>query len=149
MNVIEYCTEEVERQGHDTSKLDGIQRVGWMLEAWSYAFQMSENSLLIGDIWTIGKMIEPAKNDGFRTTQVWVGDVECPPADEVPPLMENLFRHKAALNPFKFYRALLEIHPFVDGNGRTGKVVLNWLNKSLLEPVFPPDDFWGFPVRNP
>jgi len=150
MNIIEYCTEEVKRQGHTIKNLDGIQRVGWMLEAWSYALQVSSNSLLIGDVLVIGRMIEPAKNEGgFRTVPVWVGSKPCLPAIEISSHMETLFRNKSALNPFEFYRALLEIHPFIDGNGRSAKVVLNWLNGTLLTPVFPPNDFWGYPIRNP
>lgn len=35
------------------------------------------------------------------------------------------------------------------GNGRTGKILLNWLNGTLLNPIFPPADFWGRPIQNP
>jgi fido (protein-threonine AMPylation protein) len=41
------------------------------------------------------------------------------------------------------------VHPFRDGNGRTGKILLNWLNQSLNAPIFPPSDLFGSPIRNP
>ena len=33
--VIDYCMEEVRRQGHDVEAQDGIKRVGWMVDGWS------------------------------------------------------------------------------------------------------------------
>lgn len=152
MTVIQYVTEEVERQGHDTTALDGIQRVGWMLEAWAYAIGRTYPNLVpaASDAIHIGKLIEPEKNKtGLRTCGVRVGAVVCPPASEIESRLFNLFRESPRMRPLEFYHRFEEIHPFVDGNGRTGKVLLNWLNGSLLDPVFPPDDFWGRPIRNP
>jgi hypothetical protein len=35
-------------------------------------------------------------------------------------------------------------------NGRTGKVLLNWMGRSLLlNPKFPPSDLFGESIRNP
>lgn len=44
------------------------------------------------------------------------------------------------------YFAFEHIHPFADGNGRTGKVIYNWLRESLDVPTFPPA-FWS--IGNP
>lgn len=153
LTVVEYCTEEVQRQGHDTFQLDGIERVGWMLDAWSYALRENENTkpIALRDIERMGYLIERAKNaGGFRTCGVTVGGRLMPPWFHVEAQVKNLVRCQKDLDPLGFYRAFLEIHPFVDGNGRTAKVLLNWLNGTLLEnPVFPPKDFWGRVIRNP
>lgn len=155
MNPIAYCVEEVERQGHAIHTLDGIVRVGWMINAWAYALGQQPvrdgiRMLTMIDIVMIGKKVEQDKNHrGIRTVGVRVGSRICPPPSEVEPLLHLLLTRIDKLNPLEFYRELLEIHPFVDGNGRTGKIVLNWLNGTLLNPIFPPNDFWGHPIRNP
>ncbi len=152
MNVIDYVTEEVSRQGHDILMLDGIERVGWMLNAWSYAVVQSCSgySPTIRVAIELGRKIEPVKNrTGLRTVGVRVGTRKCPDSSELESLLFNLFNQTGSLKPLEFYRAFEEVHPFVDGNGRVGKIVLNALNGTLLDPIFPPDDFWGHPIRNP
>jgi hypothetical protein len=44
------------------------------------------------------------------------------------------------------YLTFEHVHPFPDGNGRTGKIIYNWVRGSLDEPEFPPN-FWG--INNP
>jgi Fic/DOC family protein len=153
MTVIEYCTEEVRRQGHDIGAIDGIQRVGWMLAAWTWAMSMSQagSKPELSDVTVLGAMVEPNKNRQLRQCGVRVGSRSraCPDYREVPRLLNLLFAQRDELTPMQFYRGFEEVHPFVDGNGRTGKILLNWLNGTLLEPIFPPNDFWGKPIINP
>jgi Fic/DOC family protein len=150
MTVIDYVIEEVQRQGHDVLVLDGIERVGWMLEAWAFALHKSASKPELPDIVGLGRMVEKEKNrHGIRTGFVRVGTRFCPPPDQVPTLLEGLFAHRDEFSPVEFYKEFELIHPFRDGNGRTGKIVLNWLNGTLLDPVFPPANLFGKPIRNP
>ena len=65
MTVIKYVEEEVIRQGHNTYVLDGIERVGWMLDAWSYALGELPRKPTINDAIEIGKSNQRPSN-GLR-----------------------------------------------------------------------------------
>lgn len=149
-HVIEYCAEEVFRQGHYLNQPDGWTRTAWMLDAWVYAEERSAHKPSLHHLIGIGKRVERLQNlNGIRTVNVRVGPKVCPDHERVPGLLELLFEQRDQLEPLEFYRGLLEIHPFVDGNGRTGKIILNWLNGSLHVPIFPAHDFWGVNIKNP
>ena len=150
--VIGYVTEEVERQGHDVAQLDGIERVGWMLNAWAWALTWFGNGekLTVDDALKLGTFVEPGKNPhGQRSCGVRVGSRICPPPDEITPRLTRLFELEKNITPVEFYNEFELIHPFVDGNGRCGKILLNWKNGTLLQPIFPPNDLFGEPIRNP
>lgn len=149
--VIDYCREEVSRQGHDVSALDGIARVGWMLDAWSVATQKwADNEL--PDLYSIeylGELVERSLNQGgFRQVNVRIGSKIFPRPEEVEHRLGKLLAFRN-ISPLEFYIEFEEIHPFADGNGRVGKILLNWLNNSMLAPQFPPNNIWGSEVRNP
>ncbi len=148
--VIEYITEEVTRQQHDVTQLDGIQRVGWMLAAWSYALSNAHRKPTIDDAILLGQLIEPDKNrNGLRRVNVRVGTRPCPHFIRVQEMLQELFDARDTLTPLEFYKRFEEVHPFVDGNGRSGKCLLAWLRGNLQAPEFPPADLFGEPIRNP
>lgn len=150
MTVIDYITEEVTRQGHDVDALDGIERVGWMLNAWAYALERSDRLPNKSDVMNLGKIIEPFKNwDRPRTCRVRVGMNACPEPADLPRLLDQLFEARDRLTAIEFYKEFELIHPFQDGNGRVGKILYNSLNGTLLKPIFPPADLFGHPIRNP
>lgn len=147
--VVAYVTEEVSRQGHDVESLDGLQRVGFMLSAWTLAL-LWHGPITATTVIELGQRIEPSKNtSGLRRCGVRVGDRVCPAFAKVPQMLADLLERQNAMAPLEFYREFEKIHPFVDGNGRTGKILLNWLNGTLLDPVFPPSNLWGREIRNP
>ena len=53
---------------------------------------------------------------------------------------------EGTFTPEEAYFEFEYIHPFRDGNGRTGKIILNLLNRSMSDPIWPTNK-WG--IRNP
>jgi hypothetical protein len=152
MNVWDYIAEEVSRQGHNVFALDGLERIGWMMDAWCHAISepLPKRGPTMSDIEHLGKMVERYKNgEGFRSCGVRVGPRVYPPWQDVVPQLKNLLKRWDELSPIEFYKKFELIHPFVDGNGRTGKILLNWKNGTLLDPIFPPSDLFGEPILNP
>lgn len=76
----------------------------------------------------------------FRTCGVSVGGRICPPWAEVPGLHMLWLARWAAVTELtdilKAHVVWEKIHPFVDGNGRTGRMIMNWQRvKAGLEPL--------------
>lgn len=155
---------EVERQYHPIGTGEYKERVEWMTDAWTWAIQKNtepgHRAPTIDDVLFLAARIEPQVNqNGYRTYGVQVGDHICPPAQEVPERMERLWRHIKDVVPEQgkayeldgilgisaddFYLSFEGIHPFGDGNGRTGKILHNWLLHTLMKPVLIKDYFGG------
>jgi len=157
LEIIRYCAEECKRQG------SGEVSVYNMCNAWDYMQNVHDQNPTYLDldlIAHIGMLVEPVKNrDGFRTIPIYVGNrfemVEKAPFGRIPTLLEMLINsyyegepitemmHPLAKTPAQqFYYDYENIHPFRDGNGRSGKIIYNYLCGTLNHPIMPPN-FWG------
>jgi len=148
--IVDYCAEEVKRQGRHAP------HVGYMVNAWLDAilWQRQGMNLNIDRIVELATVIEPEKNQfGLRSGPVnIVGNgviVGAPHPNEVESLLERWYENVPNMTALEAYVEFERIHPFFDGNGRTGKIILNFLNGTLLEPIFPPNDIFGYPITNP
>ena len=70
----------------------------------------------------------------YRVEQVFISGTEYlpPSAEEVPQLMKEFIENinlKDSLHPIEFaallHKGLVDIHPFIDGNGRTARLLMN------------------------
>ncbi len=96
-------------------------------------------------------MMQKTNIGRFRKKQNWVGPRGCkieeayilpPKASDVPGLMKNLVRYSEEEKLVQiaiFFAQLLVIHPFMDGNGRVGRILLPiglFKAKLLSYPLF-------------
>ena len=148
---------EVERQYHPIGTMEYARRVEWMTDAWMWAGVRSIGHAkpTVEDMLHIAAMIEPGINrDGYRTCRIWIGGHEGTSPPAVSSEVEQLWRHMGevravqgkgrvfeAMTADEFYLEFERIHPFGDGNGRTGKVLHNWLLGTLDDPVLVADYF--------
>lgn len=92
------------------------------------------------DIEHLQHVIEPTLAPGLRAEQNWVGgpgwsplraDFVPPPESEVPRLVDDLARFVTSTEGNPVVRAAIAhaqfetIHPFIDGNGRTGRALIH------------------------
>lgn len=121
----------------------GETSVAWMLGGWEYATSRPDGPLDIVDVLALGRIVEPRHNlDGLRKVDVRVGwDVKMPHAN-VPVALAQWLDVLPDLDPTEAFRQYEEIHPFRDGNGRTGSIIFNLLSGTLDAPNHPPN-LWG------
>lgn len=139
--VIRFCAIECELQA------SGERSVYNMLSAWNYAQDQPEKLPAEGHVLALGALVEPQRNsDGFRRCGVRVGWDVKPDWRMVPQQIHDLMRLVGDVEPAEFFRLFEEVHPFVDGNGRTGAILFNWIQGTLDHPTWPPN-FWNDPRR--
>jgi hypothetical protein len=129
-----------------------------MVEGWEYALGFCtwgyNNLTLTFDmpitdriIQNLGHIVEPRENrtpSSYRKVNVWIGRSMKAPYMQVPRLMGKLIEAWDRLSSDEWYWEYEEIHPFADGNGRTGNILWNLHRGSIAadQLAFPPD-FWG------
>lgn len=169
LNVIRYCAEECVRQGKQDPMSTYHMCNAWdyagnniVNPKWPY----NQNKITNEFIEHIGMLVEPEANaSGFRHIPIFVGNafqsVEKAPWERVPALLNALIAayydpdhplesmilgegHYAHAKTAEdvFYYEFENIHPFRDGNGRTGKILYNYLLGRMNDPIMPPN-FWG------
>ncbi len=144
LTIVRFCARECELQ------MSGEPSVSWMVNAWNWALDQQGYGVPVPDqIVRLGAYVEPHKNaNGFRQVGVRVGwDVKGDWRD-VPRQIDNLCKEVDSLSPPDWFYEYEQIHPFVDGNGRSGVILFNWLNKTLEDPLWAPN-FWDDPRRIP
>lgn len=147
-HVVAYAAQECAWQQ------SGELSVAWMVEGWRYAYRYRRRAITLQHILSLAKIVEPRKNlDGLRKCNVRVGWSVKLDWQLVPKALDTLIDTQPALGAVsraeatEWFRQYEEIHPFRDGNGRTGTLLHNWLLGSLVIPMHAPN-LWDDPRRD-
>lgn len=150
LRIIQFCAASCERQK------SGERSVFDMVRAYQFAMEVSPpdrpfpKRLTLVFIEELGRKIEPTQNaKGFRTEPVFKEDpntlegsgIRVPigsPWERIEDHIIALIASTNLLTSEEFYKNFEEIHPFVDGNGRAGDILFNYLNGTMTDPVVPP-----------
>lgn len=121
----------------ESNKIEGIYDDAsfiWAIEAWNYINKYKtltvKRVLKTHAILMTQQDIRENEKGRFRMVPVWVGGREGKPWYILPHLVENWIRkvnRKRTEKQIKMDHIDFEtIHPFIDGNGRMGRILMNW-----------------------
>ena len=138
MNDLEWIRESNLIENVDDSEEDNRSIIAWqqLLDCpWQEATILNLHEMIMCQL-------RPDIAGKFRTCDVEVGMVTCPPWQEVKTKMREwlwYWNRYPVLRPnaIQYSHVQFEkIHPFEDGNGRVGRMLMNWLRVSRgFEPL--------------
>lgn len=119
----------IENEHSETAFLDAWKAWGY-LEVQAQKETDNPLTIILKAHQFLSKRIMPGIAGKFRDCAVYIGGKEAPPFYAIPVLLEEwVKKHWKAksVNSIKAAHVAFEhIHPFVDGNGRTGRLVMNF-----------------------
>jgi len=145
MNIVAIaaaCAKECERQRV------GLRELNRLITAYQFAVHHHDSlSKPLSELTmrTIAATIDPNINGQYRSIPVTFANGGTAASPEtIPDTMNRMFELlDENTDVDEFIKAFLQVHPFVDGNGRTAFILYNWLKGTLNNPLPLPDYFGG------
>lgn len=140
LGVVKHMSFDIKEYIHESNLIEGIDDpiadfdslIAWIyLTARSYYPMNHERICLTQSVITLHQNdLQDHERGQYRTVGVRVGNRVCPIAQRVPDLMDEWLRDSLNMTPLEAHIEFERIHPFVDGNGRTGRMLL-WYDEIL------------------
>jgi Fic/DOC family len=144
--IVKFCSEECTRQrSGEISVSNMFDAWMWLLENQIEVWHNATSDKKVETILEIARRVEPIVNaDGFRKVNVRIGGrgwvLKIIKVRDFPRVLGTLCDSPTLQDPKEFFRQFEMIHPFVDGNGRTGAIIYNMMMDPTMEhPKDPPD----------
>lgn len=109
-------------------------------KAWNYLAKQTEMTVEVvkktHKILMRNQELAPAELGHFRTVDVWVGGQKGKPPGFLLPLIMEWCWEANNTSTWKEHHIRYErIHGFIDGNGRTGRMFMNWQRMRVGLPI--------------
>jgi len=118
----------------ESNKIEGEDRINpGDIEALEYALDTGLKT--VGELQKVHYMLGDYLNEPwigkYRTCDVWVGQDKPPAHTLLAGRMSSFFKDLYLMDSWEAHNEFEMIHPFVDLNGRTGRLI--WLTKAVNE----------------